>query len=122
MTHRSSELPENPSPVSGTSRSAASVVFEFIYIYLTIFSPGAHEHVPFLIDHTLIGILMRQACEAVPVKGHYDRGLWECVEGGDGVNDPPFREGVVGGKAWCPESPPYSEGTGGTGGYVPSGG
>jgi hypothetical protein len=71
---------------------------------------------PFLIDHTLTGILMRQACEVVPVKGHYDRGLWECVEDGDGVNDPPFCEGVEGVKARCPESAPNSEGTGGTGG------
>jgi len=31
---------------------------------------------------------MRQVCEAVPVKGHYDRGLLECVEDEDGVNDP----------------------------------
>lgn len=78
---------------------------------------------PFLIDHKLIGILMRQASEAVPVKGHYDRGLWECVEDGDGVNDsdPPFREGVEGGKVGCPGSAPNSEGTGGTGGCVPFG-
>jgi len=79
-----------------------------------------HMDVPFLIDHTLIGILMRQACEAVPAKGHYDRGLWECVED-DGVNDPPFREGVEGEKARCPESAPNSEGKGGTGGCVLSG-
>jgi len=63
---------------------------------------------------------MRQACEAVPVKGHYDHGLCESVEDGDGVNDPPFREGVEGVKARCAESAPNSEGTGGTGGYVPS--
>jgi hypothetical protein len=74
-----------------------------------------------LIDHTLIGILMKQACEAVPVKGHYDRCLLECVEDEDGVNDPPSREGVEGARARCPESVPNSEGTGGTGGYVPSG-
>jgi len=64
---------------------------------------------------------MRKACEAVPVKVHYDRGLWECIEDGDGVSNPPFREGVEGASAPCPESVPNSADTGGTGGYVPSG-
>ncbi len=68
-----------------------------------------------------MGILIRQACEAVPAKGHYDRGLWESVEDGAELIDAPCPEGAEGARARCPESAPYSEGTRGTGGRVPCG-
>lgn len=57
----------------------------------------------------------------VAVNRHYERGLWESVEDGAGVNDPPFHEDVEGERERSPETLTNPKGTRGTGGCVPSG-
>jgi len=73
---------------------------------------------PDLTEHTVQGIVIKQAAVLVSVKEHYGRGLREPGNDGGGFHDALCSRGLEGAPSCYLASVPYFEGTRGTGGWA----